>query len=265
MTDHVDPITGSAWLEAVGHMLTFVGTDRFPPALRQAIGALCPHDSVVITAYRGSERPRTLFHDLDEVQAATHTTFYESGPFLLDPFYIACRNAVKPGAYRLMDLAPEGFFKSDYYDTFYRRIRLTDEMALLAKDAGGQWISVSIGRGQRSARFLTKEAERLNTAFPILTAAIVRHWGSGEKPDEARDGQALRDRLLTFGAQVLSPREAEVVRMILNGHSTRAIAALLGSAEGTVKVHRRHSYAKLGITSQAELFSLATRFIADSG
>ncbi|MCJ8056773.1 hypothetical protein GB928_027275 [Shinella curvata] len=75
--------------------------------------------------------------------------------------------------------------------------------------------------GQRSARFL-KEAERLNTAFPILTAAIVCHWGSREKPDEERDGHALQDGLLTFGAQVLSPREAEVVRMILNGHSTRA-------------------------------------------
>ena len=35
---------------------------------------------------------------------------------------------------------------------------------------------------------------------------------------------------------------------------------------GTVKVHRRHAYAKLNVGSQSELFSLATRFLmAQSG
>ncbi|MCF3640632.1 LuxR C-terminal-related transcriptional regulator [Rhizobium sp. TRM95111] len=259
------PLEGRDWLQAVGQMLALVGGDRFPIAMRRAVGALCPHDSIVVTAYRGMERPRTLFHDLDEVQAATHTTFYESGPFLLDPFYIACRNGIAPGAYRLMDLAPKAFFKSDYYDTFYRRIRLADEIGLLVADAAGRWIAVSIARGARSAGFTAEEARLLGTAFPVLEAAIVRQWGGGGGTGADRDDRLLRERLAAFGAQVLSPREGEVVRLILNGHSTREIATLLGSAEGTVKVHRRHAYAKLGIASQAELFSLATRFIADGG
>ena len=66
----------------------------------------------------------------------------------------------------------------------------------------------------------------------------------------------------TFGSGVLTPREPEVVRLILQGHSTPSAAAYLGIAQGTVKVHRHHAYAKLGISSQAELFSMASRHLA---
>lgn len=254
-----------AWLEAAAQLVATVGGERFPAALRRSLGSLCPLDSIVVTAYRGMERPRTLFHDLDEVQAATHTTFYESGPFLLDPIYIACRNGIMPGAYRLMDIAPDGFFNSDYYETFYRRIRLVDEIALIAGEQGGSWIVVSLGRSIRSPRFTAAEAAVLFEAFPVFEAAILRQWGSPATASGEAESEGLRERLMVFGAQVLSPREAEVIRMILNGHSTRSIATLIGSAEGTIKVHRRHAYAKLGISSQAELFALATRFIADGG
>jgi DNA-binding NarL/FixJ family response regulator len=42
------------------------------------------------------------------------------------------------------------------------------------------------------------------------------------------------------------------------GHSTKSIARELGIAPGTVMVHKRNLFSKLGITSQYELFS---RFI----
>lgn len=77
---------------------------------------------------------------------------------------------------------------------------------------------------------------------------------------EAESPPYLEEKLDSFGADILSPREAEVVRLVLQGHSTPSAAAYLGISEGTVKVHRHHAYAKLGISSQAELFSMATRF-----
>ncbi|POM25057.1 putative transcriptional regulatory protein NarL [Actinomadura rubteroloni] len=54
-----------------------------------------------------------------------------------------------------------------------------------------------------------------------------------------------RDR---FG---LSAREAEVMRLIVQGHSNGAIAARLFLAEKTVKNHVNRIYAKLGVTSRA--------------
>jgi DNA-binding CsgD family transcriptional regulator len=52
----------------------------------------------------------------------------------------------------------------------------------------------------------------------------------------------------------LTPREREIVTLILKGHSSISIAALLSLSPETVKVHRRRIYAKLNISSQAELF-----------
>jgi len=56
-----------------------------------------------------------------------------------------------------------------------------------------------------------------------------------------------------------TPREAEIVSLVLLGHSNASIGAILGISGETVKVHRRNLYAKIGITSQSELYQ---RFIS---
>ena len=52
----------------------------------------------------------------------------------------------------------------------------------------------------------------------------------------------------------LSPREREIVRLILSGHPTAGIARKLRLSAGTVKNHRRNIYDKLDITTERELF-----------
>lgn len=59
-----------------------------------------------------------------------------------------------------------------------------------------------------------------------------------------------------FGASRLSDREAEVARLILQGHSSKVIARMLGNSPETVKVFRKRINTKLGLASSAELFSL---------
>jgi DNA-binding CsgD family transcriptional regulator len=47
-----------------------------------------------------------------------------------------------------------------------------------------------------------------------------------------------------------------VINLVLHGHSTRTIADRLSISVETVKLHRKHAYAKLEVSSQAELFYL---------
>jgi DNA-binding CsgD family transcriptional regulator len=54
----------------------------------------------------------------------------------------------------------------------------------------------------------------------------------------------------------LTPREGEVVRLLLRGYSTKAAAARLGIAVATTALHRKRAYIKLRVCSQAELFYL---------
>jgi DNA-binding CsgD family transcriptional regulator len=63
-------------------------------------------------------------------------------------------------------------------------------------------------------------------------------------------GQAQRD--LT---QLLTPRELEVLRLIADGRSNRAIAAALLLGEGTVKYHVKNILRKLGARSRTEAIS----------
>ncbi|MGS0468169.1 response regulator transcription factor [Cobetia marina] len=53
----------------------------------------------------------------------------------------------------------------------------------------------------------------------------------------------------------LTEREREVSQLMLGGCSTKEIARRLGISVETVRAHKKHLYTKLGINTQAELFS----------
>ena len=55
----------------------------------------------------------------------------------------------------------------------------------------------------------------------------------------------------------LTPAELEVVRLVGEGLRNDAIARRLFIAPGTVKVHLTHIFAKLGLTTRAELAAQA--------
>lgn len=247
-------------VQSLAYLLESVGGVRFPTALRQVIRLMCDFDSLIATRYPPNQPPVSLHQDLDDVQAAISVQFYATGPYLLDPLYLACKSNTEPGAYRTLDLAPEAFFRSEYYRTFYRSIRISDEVGLLIRHPNHEWFVISLARGPRQKKFSPEDLVALQSLFPILSTAVLKHWGAGMDIAEAKSPPYLEEKLDSFGADILSPREAEVVRLVLQGHSTPSAAAYLGISEGTVKVHRHHAYAKLGISSQAELFSMATRF-----
>ena len=71
-----------------------------------------------------------------------------------------------------------------------------------------------------------------------------------------RIGSHVMATMAHFGSSRLSEREAEVARLILQGHSSKAIARMLGNSPETVKVFRKRIHSKLGLASSAELFTL---------
>jgi DNA-binding CsgD family transcriptional regulator len=66
-----------------------------------------------------------------------------------------------------------------------------------------------------------------------------------------------------FGAG-LTPREREIVGLILEGHPSATIAERLGIGRGTVKNHRRRLYEKLDITTERELFLMYLDWLAQA-
>ena len=67
---------------------------------------------------------------------------------------------------------------------------------------------------------------------------------------------AVEQALGEFGNDILTVRESEIVHLLLRGYSAKLASKQLGISHETARVHRRHAYAKLRISSQVELFHL---------
>jgi FixJ family two-component response regulator len=78
-----------------------------------------------------------------------------------------------------------------------------------------------------------------------------------ERDSEIREEQALRSDVESR-LTALTAREREVLELIVVGKLNKQIAAALGAAEKTIKVHRGRVMAKLQVRSVAELVTLTT-------
>jgi RNA polymerase sigma factor (sigma-70 family) len=77
--------------------------------------------------------------------------------------------------------------------------------------------------------------------------------------DRARRQQDSEIAVLRERFQSLSPREREVVVMVVSGMLNKQIAAQIGSAENTVKVHRSRAMEKMKANSLADLVKMIER------
>src|ERR1700739_884452 len=75
----------------------------------------------------------------------------------------------------------------------------------------------------------------------------------GRRQQEA-EVEALRERF-----ESLSPREREVVAMVVSGMLNKQIAAQIGTAENTVKIHRSRAMEKMQANSLADLVKMIQR------
>jgi DNA-binding NarL/FixJ family response regulator len=90
-----------------------------------------------------------------------------------------------------------------------------------------------------------------NPLSPVAVSALVGVVRQEARQEATPEPIATADPLAPVGRFGLSAREAEVMRLIVRGHSNGEIAERLYLAEKTVKNHVNRIYAKLGVASRA--------------
>ncbi|MCP4381053.1 MAG: helix-turn-helix transcriptional regulator [Hyphomicrobiales bacterium] len=257
-------VGSSAWLELLARCVDSIGLEEFPGSLVRTIRSLVKVDFSVSFAYYETERPLCLFHTFEPGQRAVFVDDYLKGPYLLDPFFTACGRKVETGLYRLRDIAPDRFYQSEYYRSYYIQTGLAEELCYTFYLPRGVAVVVSLMRSGDSSRFSAREFRILEGITPIVVSLAQRHWRDmPEKfrtetaPNDMSDDQAnIESTVARIFEPRITPREIQVVAQVLEGHSSEAIAKNLGISAGTVRIHRRNTYAKLRISSQQELFSI---------
>ena len=99
----------------------------------------------------------------------------------------------------------------------------------------------------------------LKELAPQLLVECIRKVQAGEQwLDKQLSNWALeallrRESTGRAGSGPLSPREIEIVRMVVGGLRNRELAERLGVSEGTIKIHLHNIYKKLKVHSRLEL------------
>src|SRR6266498_3646894 len=92
---------------------------------------------------------------------------------------------------------------------------------------------------------------RADQLLQCVQNALIRSAEQRQRSAEKNDARRLLD--------LLTPREFEVMQLVITGMLNKQIAGELGTAEKTVKVHRGRVMQKLGVTSVAELVMFMQR------
>ncbi|HWH87066.1 MAG TPA: LuxR C-terminal-related transcriptional regulator [Pseudomonas sp.] len=259
MTLSLNDIT---WHRAVGQLIDALDKPNFWAQLVRLLEQYVAFDSWVVLLFSTDQRPQ-VFAECPGEDGSSDPLFqdYLRGLYLLDPFYIACREQSRTGLYRLSEVAPEHFELTEYYQRYFRLNVVADEIQFNCQLEGERTLCLSLG------------SEKPFTGEQIALLSLIQPWVLGllrqRLPYEINETVALAaapaqaDWRVQLEASVqqlkgaqLTARELDVGRLMLSGCSSKEIARKLEISVETVKVHKKHMYSKLGIKSQSELFSI---------
>jgi FixJ family two-component response regulator len=88
----------------------------------------------------------------------------------------------------------------------------------------------------------------------LLDAVQLALERDGARRQQSAEIATLRERL-----ELLTPRERQVLPLVISGLLNKQIAAEIGATEGTVKVHRSQLLRKMGADSLPDLVRMAQR------
>lgn len=246
------------------------------------------HCTVFINNSDGTAAHLFTKSKLDEEVCINLAKAYTESFYVKDPNFATLANGLKGDLeteIRLLPYTPTTAYDEGYKAQFFTDTGLIDKVSSLLQTRNCT-IYCSFYRLKESGRFEAVEFEELSRILPILTNLIFKHYHmsealrKGKKSDHLRDfdpvvtklplsrsSDALTNLLDGKNAlfEKLADRERQVCIRILQGYSSEAISLDLKVAISTIHTYRKRAYAKLGISSQNELFSLCLEFISITG
>lgn len=88
---------------------------------------------------------------------------------------------------------------------------------------------------------------------PFSVEALLKAIESAVAKDQRREEQMRKSRPLALRLEMLTPRERQFMLLMLDGHTNKDIATLVGVTADNIKKYRAHILEKMGVNSLPEL------------
>lgn len=250
----------SQWNRNLGRSIDALGSERFFPSLFTAVKKLVPIAYPQIWLYHSDLPPRALYYEIPPDALKAQIDDYLEGPYAEDPFYQTSMNRPKNRIYLLSRVTAGRMDESRYYRNYYADTGTVDEAIFLSQLQGGYVLNFSMMRLPSQGPFSEDEFQLLYSVADAVSALMRAHSEFEEFSTRNLIQPGIDHQIdlafRTFGASLLSPREKDVLELMLRGYGTDTSAERLHIARETIRRHRKSIYRKLDVSSQTDLFSL---------
>lgn len=250
----------SKWNRDLSRAISALGSDQFFPALIEAIRGQVPIEYPQIWLYHRDLPPQVLYHEIPASAVSSQVDTYLDGPYREDPFYQTSMNQPRSKFYRLSRITAGKLRESQYYRDYYAETGTVDEAIYLSRLRAGNVINLCMMRLPQQGEFSEQEYETLYLLAEPVSELIKSHSEHNDFAVTHLIQPGINHQIdlafRTFGSSLLSPREKDVLELMLRGYGTDISATRLGIALETVRRHRKSIYRKLDVSSQTDLFSL---------
>ncbi|MBN1005713.1 LuxR C-terminal-related transcriptional regulator [Amphritea pacifica] len=246
------------WQKELAAVIDTIRLPSFGGMLEKFLATQCHFDTMLVVTFRKSLKPLIL-HPTNPAEQSLTLHNYINRAYILDPLFNAIRSGtLGEGVSRLIDIAPDSFETTKYYQSCYKEFDLIDEINLVIELDPKVSCAISLGRRTSRGTITRAELSRLNNIYPVIKSIIRQFWlsQSQEFVQYEKSEGAMNQAISTFGSGVLTPREQQIAGLILQGHSSKAIANMLDISLGTVKVHRKNIHTRLNTSTQSDIFTL---------
>lgn len=229
----------------------------FQKEMLYAIGDLIPYDNA--TFYDSSlnvlgdklSLDSLVGINIDDEMINTYNShFYKADPtltFISNPSYFSYRTSDFNKVSSLLD--------SDYYNGFLKTHNIFFEMGINIAFNQNYLGAVTLFRSENSSEFSEKECY----FFQMLQPHISKHMGrmncfsGGESFAKISFDHSV---LNTMKIYKLSPRETEILKLVLQGYNNNEICEILFIELNTVKTHIKHIFNKMSICSRIQAIKI---------
>ena len=142
---------------------------------------------------------------------------------------------------------------AEYRRICYEQPQVAERLSIMALYDGWRWLSVNFYRGTEHGVFDDDSLRTLAAFAPLVVQAVRLHYAGRVIDQHLAD--ALMARLMRQYPE-LTKRDGDVVRALLAGLSTEAMAEQLGLELSSAQTYLKRIYRKVGVSGQRELLAL---------